>query len=332
MTKKKNINSLTIMSVVVIVVIATIWIVIPLVCGNKIKHYKQLFLKCDGQVLYCPEHGDEVTLPLFFYDEIDISEMANVKNFEKVKVYLSDGSEIEATKCLVEDYSDMDMVSNQFFYKKISITFNVPDECEVVACSFEYKDLIEKFDIGNLKIKAFKAGMFRDLFYFDEELIDTQDRPVSGTRIENKLYNSMIVCLNNYNGNIYISKIDLGSDILGVDLTQMKYLGTGSYSYDSIKKLTSFKKEWTLQEISQSGSELKIEKNENSIYILPLGKADSYSDEYRNYYIAPLYYINDESGNSYVWGREGEPMIITPYIYGDGAIEQLQRMIEEEGQ
>lgn len=322
MTRKWRIGIIMVLGVIILT-----WSSYALWGSRRIHHYKQLFLPCDGQVLYCPSHGKEVILPLFFYDEIEVSEMANGDNFESVKIYLSDGTEILVKECIIEDFNNTNEGELDFFYKRATMTFEVEDECEVVACSFAYSDTVEKFDVGSIKIKSYPAGMFRGSYFFESDLIDTKQEINYDSPMRNIPYNAFLLYVDNMQGEMTIKSIDLGCEFLDIDILNMKYIGNQSFSYNALKNI----QEISLDDVEGHFGDVCVKEKENEIFVAPLAKDDSYTKEFRNYYINPLYHFVDEDGVDRVWGAEGNVNVFSPYIGNKEAVKELEKMIREEG-
>ena len=322
----------------VIIIIAAFWLIVPRILGKKIRHYKQLFFECDGQVLYNAEFDTDITVPFYFYDETDLSEMADPNNFQKVKVYFSNGEEVEATNCMIEDCSDSANVGKRYSYKKVSITFPVTKECDIVACSFEYIDKTEKFSIGNLKLRTYEAGMYLNDYKFYVELYDTLQRDNKKDAIANSPCNLLMldVLFGQDGDDVSIDQLDLGSDIIFADLSKIQYFGSGSIDLERVNNNSDFHQDWTIDDISKEDSTVLIEKSDNEVesvyYAMPLAVTDEYEEKPRNYYLNPLVYITEKDGTQHIWGCTTSPYVSMPLILEDTAVEQLKEMIEEDGQ
>lgn len=334
MILNKNSKRIYIFVGAIVLLIIVAWLIIPRILGEKIRHYKQLFLECDGQVLFNPKYEAEVTLPLYFYDETDLSEMADSNNFQKVKVYLADGKEVEATNCEIEDCSAGTVVGNRYHYKQISITFPVDRECEVVACSFEYVDKVEKFNIGNLKVRAYEGGSYLNNYDFSVDLYDVMQRTVDSESVSNGSYNALLFSafVGQDGDDIQVNRIDIGSDILFMDLSKIQLCG----DVDKLRRSSNYSKDWNVDEFAQEESPVLIEKGddwtESIMYVMPLAVTDEYEEKPRNYYLNPLVYITEKDGTQHVWGASFRPIISAPFILDDTAVEQLKKMIQEDGQ
>lgn len=312
--------------------VIAIWGFIFFFSDNKIQHYKQLILECQGQIFFHPEDKLPITFPVYFYDEVELSEMANAENFSEVKVFLSNGDVIEASDCIIEDVSDSSYVRGNFYYRRANISFECTEECEIVACSFVYKDTEEKFDLGRIKVRALDPNLSlnRDVFHGRLENV-RDDRIVQGEQT-NPTINLLELWAEGSESDLKLSKIDLGIDCMSVELSKMKCLNTDEVDFHKVRRMEGFGEDKTTDQISKNNATVLIKKGKRLAYVAPVGVDKSYYEKPMNFYFSPVFYYTDGTGKEVEWACDYTLEVITPVFIEKKTIAQIKKMIEEDGQ
>lgn len=305
-----------------------LWGIIFLFSDRSIKHYNQLTLECEGQIFFQP--NQEINFPVYFYDEEKLSEMANPENFKKVKVLLSNGEEIVASNCTVEDLSNAAGIDNQYFYKKVDISFKYEKECEIVGCSFVYSDKEESFNLGKIKVRQLIPGDHLNSVNFFGELISLQNEEES-SGLENRVNDTLVVTIFNATSDMTLTKIDLGLDNMAVELCKMKCLNSPEFDYSKVRGIDGFGEAKTLDQIDTSPAEVMIKNSEGCVYAAPIGVSQEYYENPKNYYINPLYCYTDSDGNKYEWAIDYDVDVISPYIGTKESVDIINNKLKNEG-
>jgi hypothetical protein len=135
--------------ILIMISVVIVGSVYKMIHGVKINHYLQYFIPCQGQRVVLD--GNQTELIFYFIDEVELSEIATKSNIISIDLITDLGNHI-----VVDDW---DIVSNAGFYtgseyfsKYLYIYTTFESECTISTIKITYLDIVEEYDIGELKI------------------------------------------------------------------------------------------------------------------------------------------------------------------------------------
>lgn len=329
MTKKK-----VILIPLTVVCFLAILIVLKLVIGVKIVHYKQYFIPCRGQVVYCTEISPDVQFPLYAWDEEEISELADKENIKSITFETSDNKELKASSWSVEKIEDFAMsklYAQGSNVKQLNISLPVASDCTLEKMSIRYLDATETFDIGEVKLVGVEADSIHSSLSI---LPGIRDALANKRGMKKGIHMCDVTCLqlfmvNNYS-ELCLEEIDLGTDDIQVDMEHYSFRDDGVTDISELEKDEILGADRGIDDAVSKGS-IPIPLGDSMIYQISLCKSEAYPDNLVCYYLNPLCTLTTEDGTVKIWGDAQSCTSITPYVYGDEALSEIKEILEKSG-
>ena len=302
--------------------------VVVLFKGEKIEHDKQVLLPTKGQVVYCREYDMmNSCIPFYFYDEKELSEMADADNIQAITLELESGKSIEAVEwdiTVLESYTD-------YTLRRLDCHVKITEDDVLKNITLQYADTAESFPTGQICFREIGAGVSLSAINISEGFTDFPEinRPYSNGRYLTCCTMFDIDVVNNY-GEVTLTEIDLGFDDCLVDMDSFKKVDSGIIEYDKYKGNTIYARYREKEEAVTHGK-VTIPADEESTFVASI--CGMSSDELVVYYINPVYTLEDQEGNPFLWAyvADDPAPAILPAFSGDEGDQAIRELLEEEG-
>lgn len=341
----KGINAI-LLSLFTMLILVGIILIIKVIKGNSIIHYRQYMFQCQGQVAQ-PMNG----IAFIFIDEEELSEMADVNNLKNVYITTDEGEKIEATKWDLEERA-LFTAPDEYRGRKLNLYLPYDRAYTITQLTIVYPDKEETFEVGNLKVIPIETDSWMRAgiscyainlvelksFLTDPDYVQEPDpEPFSTENLEAGRFNFFQAVGRVYSseGSFTITKIDFGIEGMGIDPSTIRFLqgeecnfigDTATFIEKEENKI--YLERDILKSLPSQDISLSVTESKFSIYA-SIRKTESYHTELTCLYISPVYYcVDDATGKMFVYGNELNYWIKEPIFRYE---EEYVYVIEEKG-
>lgn len=295
---------------------------------GKIMHSKQYLVPGDGQLVYYKDYQTDVRLPLLFYDEIDMSEMADGANFTGVKVFTEQGNCIEANSWKVESVEIYGITD--LYCKMVYVFLPIREDCKLTQVEIEYIDGSERFELGEISTYGISLEVLLSSLWIGDLLSDIN---VNNRTNEGGVYldhmNFLDMTIDNNYSPLTLCAIDLGIEGLEVDMESIKREKSNIIDIVKYSKNKNYNRDRSVSE-ARRWKEVEIPLG-MSVYVASVCGDIFQEAACRALYYNPVYVFCDEEGISHEWAAVGECRLIGPHIVGTAGKEQTYELLNQEG-
>lgn len=132
-----------------------------LVESDSIQHYRQYLIPIEGRI--STYANAKTTLPFYFLDEKEISELAQKDNLQSVSLVSRDGSTLVAEDWEVS-LGDSFYAGKAFSSKELKVTITPRKTKDYKFIVLQYPDKVERYEIGDLQVYVVPKSRYEPYF------------------------------------------------------------------------------------------------------------------------------------------------------------------------
>lgn len=281
-----------------IIVFISIALICKMLFGQKIVHYKQYLLPCEGRII-APLNAP-ATVSFYVLDEQEISELASKNNIVAINLLDKYGQKYNAVEWSVDPAGFYQ--GSTYSAKNLNITLTIEEEITANTIEIVYPDKKETMNIGELTITPMNADN-----YIAATQISSTPFSISAKSANDdyRIPSVLHVMATSFREGFTITHVDFGILGIGVDPSTVKFfegpVDIGPSFKENPENAVYFTSEAMEQLPLQDVSiDIKPTDSQDKSFFIALKHDESYNSQFAIKYYAPVYTcIDHQSGVQY---------------------------------